>query len=265
MRRGDEVLLQHRAAWSHEGDTWAVPGGALDSHESALAGALREAAEEAGVPAGSVRARHAWTIDHGSWAYTTVVTDAVGPIQERRMDAESEDLRWVRIRDVAGMRLHSGFAAGWPHLEPLLSRREVVVVDAANVVGSRPDGWWRDRAAAAGRLVDLVTGLASSGVPAATGLVSHLPGRSAAWPDWVVVLEGDARGAASPSGSMVTVLDAPGCGDDAVVEQCVALRARGLSVTVVTSDRGLCERVLSVGATTAGVRTLTSLLGPDRD
>ncbi len=40
-------MLQHRAAWTHEGGTWALPGGARDSHEDAVAAALREAVEEA--------------------------------------------------------------------------------------------------------------------------------------------------------------------------------------------------------------------------
>ncbi|PNG19000.1 NTP pyrophosphohydrolase, partial [Streptomyces cahuitamycinicus] len=44
----------------------------------------------------------------------------------------------------------------------------LVVVDAANVVGSVPDGWWRDRRGAAERLRDR---LASEGVPAVSGPV----------------------------------------------------------------------------------------------
>jgi len=44
-----EVLLQLRAAWTHGGGTWALPGGALDSHEDSVTGAAREAWEEVGV------------------------------------------------------------------------------------------------------------------------------------------------------------------------------------------------------------------------
>ena len=44
------VLLQHRAAWTASGDTWGIPGGARDSHESPAEGALREACEETGIP-----------------------------------------------------------------------------------------------------------------------------------------------------------------------------------------------------------------------
>ncbi|WP_258222948.1 NUDIX domain-containing protein, partial [Microbacterium sp. HMWF026] len=41
------VLLQHRVAWSHFGNTWALPGGARHQGESARDGALRESGEEA--------------------------------------------------------------------------------------------------------------------------------------------------------------------------------------------------------------------------
>ena len=47
--RGGTILLQHRAPWVHNGDTWGIPGGARDSHESILDGAKREAREELGI------------------------------------------------------------------------------------------------------------------------------------------------------------------------------------------------------------------------
>jgi len=250
--------MQHRAAWSHEGGTWAVPGGALDVGETPLQGALREAGEEAAVPAGAVRPRHAWTIDHGTWAYTTLITEAVAAIVPQRLDGESEELRWVRVRDVSALPLHSGFAAGWPHVQPLLARHEVVVVDAANVVGSRPDGWWNDRAGAAQRLLDALGALASRGLAPAGGLLAALPGRSAAWPEWVVVLEGQARGAQAPS--TVAIVAASASGDDTIVEQATSAAKRGRHVTVVTADRALRERVAAAGAGSVGPRALLALL-----
>jgi 8-oxo-dGTP diphosphatase len=266
VRRGGDVLLQHRAAWSHEGGTWAVPGGALDLDESALAGALREAAEEAAVPAESVQPRHAWTVDHGTWAYTTVVAEAVGPIVPRRLDGESEELRWVSVDEVTSLRLHSGFAAGWARVASLLDRHEVVVMDAANVVGSTPDGWWRDRAGAAARLLSSVEtwsseGLAQAGESSGHGspsspLVEPVAGRTRAWPDWVVVLEGQATGAVSQPGSSVAVVRAQGSGDDTIVDVAQRQVARGGHVTVVTADRALQARVESVGARHVGPRAL---------
>lgn len=105
----------------------------------------------------------------------------------------------------------------------------VLVVDAANVVGSVPDGWWRDRAGAAARLH--------------AALVAD-PG---AYDRVVLVLEGRAR-AGSPAGDEgpVTTVHAPGSGDDTIAEQCRALAADGLAVTLATADRGLIERVPGV-------------------
>lgn len=258
VHRGTEVLLQHRALWSHEGGTWAVPGGALDLGETPLQGALREAAEEAGVPAASVRPRHAWTIDHGTWAYTTLVTDAIGPIEPQRLDGESEELRWVAVREVATMPLHSGFASGWPSVSLLLARHEAVVVDAANVVGSVPDGWWNDRVGAAHRLLAAVERLDQQGMPASSGVLPDVSGRTHSWPDWVVVLEGRARDAVSPGGPETVA--AEGSGDDAIVDVVAQRRRRGQDVTVVTADRGLAERVVALGARTVGPRALLSTL-----
>lgn len=263
--------MQHRAAWSHEGGTWAVPGGALDVGESPLQAALREAGEEAAVPSESVRPRHAWTVDHGTWAYTTVVAESVGTIVERRLDNESQELRWVRMREVASLPLHSGFAAAWPHVHPLLTRDELVVVDAANVVGSRPDGWWNDRVGAAQRLLEGIGARAPSGVSPADGLLDDVAGRSAGWPDWLVVLEGQARAAAAhpaasdaPASSRVDALAAPGSGDDAIVASAAEAVARGRDVTVVTADRVLRERVATVGARSVGPRALLALLDGGR-
>ncbi|MDI5943822.1 hypothetical protein QLR68_37990, partial [Micromonospora sp. DH15] len=73
----------------------------------------------------------------------------------------------------------------------------LLIVDAANVVGSRPDGWWRDRAGATARLRDALVPLAESGVP------PHLPGPA----EVVLVVEGAARGVPAVPG--VRVVAAP--------------------------------------------------------
>jgi hypothetical protein len=110
----------------------------------------------------------------------------------------------------------------------------VLLVDAANVVGSRPDGWWRDRAGAAARLL---TRLAA------------LPGHRLTGPDGdeltctevVAVLEGQARDVLAPDG--VAVVRALGIGDDAIVEEASRRAAEGDSLLVVTADRELRERL----------------------
>lgn len=119
---GARVMLQHRATWTHEGGTWAVPGGARDSDEDAVTAALREAAEEAALDPAHVRPYEEWIDDHGGWSYTTVVAAALGRIDPRPANRESIDVRWWPIEAVAGLDLHSGFAAAWPRLRDLLQR-----------------------------------------------------------------------------------------------------------------------------------------------
>lgn len=110
-----QVLMQHRAPWTNDGDTWGLPGGARDSHESAGQAALREAAEEAGVPADAVAVRGELSDDHGGWSYVTVIADALSEVTVVP-NAESVALRWVEEDDVDQLRLHPGFAATWPEL-----------------------------------------------------------------------------------------------------------------------------------------------------
>ena len=114
----------------------------------------------------------------------------------------------------------------------------VIVVDVANVVGSRPDGWWRDRAGAARRLHEQISASAVSPV--------------------VLVLEGAARSGLEPQNvAGVEVLHALGSGDDRIVEAVEEIRAAGCdTVTVVTSDRDLRRRVVERGADVVGPRWL---------
>jgi len=112
----------------------------------------------------------------------------------------------------------------------------VLLVDAANVVGSRPDGWWRDRAGATVRLLDRL---------------ARLTGRQVAGPDGgpldctgvVAVVEGRARDVSAPAG--VRVVRAPGSGDDALAGCARELAGQGRAVLVVTADRGLRDRLRS--------------------
>lgn len=111
----------------------------------------------------------------------------------------------------------------------------MLLVDAANVVGSRPDGWWRDRPGAAARLV------AQLRQAVADGALS---------PPVLVVLEGAAR-EGEPEGveGEVEVVHAHGSGDDRLVEVASSADA---PVTLVSADRELGERARRVGADVAG-------------
>jgi 8-oxo-dGTP diphosphatase len=110
------VLLQHRAAWSHNGGTWGLPGGALHQGEDAVAGALREAHEEAAVPAKDVSILFTSVLDVGYWSYTTVVLLVRKPFDPVISDPESIELRWVPLSEVESNELHPGFGAVWPEL-----------------------------------------------------------------------------------------------------------------------------------------------------
>jgi hypothetical protein len=118
-----------------------------------------------------------------------------------------------------------------------------IVVDAANVIGSRPDGWWRDRAGAAVRLHAALARLAATGRPV-------LPG-SPDPPGFVLVLEGAARAAVSRIGpaERVRVVLADGSGDDTIVAVVRELPGRRV---VVTADRELRRRCVAEGAQTEG-------------
>ena len=115
------VLLQHRAPWSHGGDTWGVPGGAISRGETPTEAALRETVEETRLDVEQLELGRAHVDDHGSWSYTTII--AVAPAElPVRLDAESVELRWVPVQEVAGYPLHPAFAAAWPTLQLWLER-----------------------------------------------------------------------------------------------------------------------------------------------
>jgi len=114
-------------------------------------------------------------------------------------------------------------------------RRPLLVVDAANVIGSRPDGWWRDRPAAVRRLLKAITDGTDDTV------------------DIVLVVEGQAREGVAPGvHAGVEVVHAAGSGDDEIVRVVAAEKRR--PVTVVTADRLLRERVTALGARVLGPR-----------
>ena len=250
------ALLQHRAEWSHQGGTWGVPGGARSSAEPATAAALREAEEEAAVRPSDVTLTHTWVDDHRTWSYTTVVGHASHRVPARPSDPESKEIRWVRIDEVAELPLHPGFAAAWAHLQSQAPRRLVLLVDVANVMGSRPDGWWHDRLGAATRLRDEIADTATDGLPAdALGL----PGDTW-WPEVLLVVEGQARGLQPVPG--VEVHAAPRDGDELLTALAAAqVIERPLDhVVAVTADRELRSRLENAGASVVGPNAVLSAL-----
>lgn len=111
------ILLQLRAAWTHGGGTWALPGGALDSHEDPVTAAAREAWEEAGIHPSSIAVKGIFSDDHGNWRYDTVIAHTDGDAGAHDANMESDEVRWVPIDEVAGYDLHPGLAASWVELQ----------------------------------------------------------------------------------------------------------------------------------------------------
>ncbi|WP_280382042.1 NUDIX hydrolase [Nocardia wallacei] len=137
---GAMVLLQHRAPWSHQGGTWALPGGARDSHETSVHAAVREAQEEAGIVPEAVRVRgeRVTATAPSGWTYTTVVADVAEPLATTA-NRESAELAWVPEEEVDARPLHPGFAAAWPDLRAASARISLDgIPDAATVAAALP-------------------------------------------------------------------------------------------------------------------------------
>jgi 8-oxo-dGTP diphosphatase len=219
-----------------------------------------------------------FTDDHGGWSYTTVLAEADHQFPVFPDDEESDEVAWVPSDRVGALDLHPGLAAHWAELAGQLSP-VTIIVDSANVVGSRPDGWWRDRIGATVRLRDQLSLLVTGGLtelppgmdPAASpgGVVveggeggelarmadgqTHLR-----WlPEVVLVVEGAARPAAEAEPGQVRVLAASGSGDDTIAV--LADHTPGRRV-VITADRELRQRCLAAGAAVAGPAWLLGLL-----
>jgi len=115
-----EIFLQHRAPWVHNGDTWGIPGGARDSHESVTEAAMREAHEETGIKPAHLTPLSLFTDDHGDWRYDTVIASAHSEISADSPNDESQEMRWVALSEVTMLDLHPSFSKTWFELRQLL-------------------------------------------------------------------------------------------------------------------------------------------------
>jgi len=115
-------MLQKRSAMAHEGGSWSCAGGALDEGETSYAGALREAAEEVGVPPGTPLLLGEFVFQPATdWSYTTIVVEVDEPFGES-MNFETDAVDWFRLDQVDQLALHFGFASAWPHLQEIIKR-----------------------------------------------------------------------------------------------------------------------------------------------
>ena len=247
------VLLQKRSRLSIGGGTWGVLGGARHSHEDPIEAALREASEESTLSPSAVRVHWLDGEDHGGWSYETVIGSVPRRIEVGPRSFESAKVEWVPASEMERKNLFPPFAESWKRLRRSLYR-VVLVVDTANVMGSRADGWWRDRRGAAERLRDEIAAVDGfTGVPGAVADICY--------PSIVMVAEGAARGV--PPADGVDVVSAPGSGDDTIAEL-AAPGAPDERRLVVTADRELRARCEAAGATVIGPRWLLDTIGQAR-
>ena len=276
---GPSVLLQLRSWWTSHGGSWGLPGGARDSHESPVRAALREAVEECAIDPAAVRVQALLADRHGGWTYHTAVASAAGQIAASSVSDETSEVAWVPVGEVGRLPLHPGLAEQWPALRSWLYP-VTVVVDIANVMGSRPDGWWRDRAGAATRLLAQIAELSVKGAEVLPEGIGG-PAFERWFPRFVAVLEGaaarsgeddtegdgDGMGGEGAAGcgdgplaaGQPVVVRARGSGDDEIVRQAAAYADQGPTL-VVTADRELRSRCVAVGAAVTGPRWLLGLL-----
>lgn len=247
------VLLQRRAWWTPGGKTWGMFGGAGHRREDAIETALRETAEESTLPPDAARVHGIVTDDHGGWAYHTVFGSVPSLIDVRPASNETMEAAWVPVPEVTRLQLFPAFAKAWPQLRGGVLR-PVVVVDCANVMGARADGWWKDRAGAATRLRDELGTLAENGTTEVDPFHRCLP-------EIILVVEGAARGIGSGA-TKIRVVDAPRTGDDTIVDL-VAERDPDVRYLVVTADRELRRRCEAEGAECLGPRWLLSQLSTE--
>ena len=123
--RDKTILMQHRAPWVHNGDTWGIPGGARDSHETPTEAALREAHEEIGIHTNLVEPIEVFNDEHNGWSYDTVISKAHIDLVAHEQNDESLQVEWVEFDLVSAKNLHPSFAKTWP---ALLARLKIIFI-----------------------------------------------------------------------------------------------------------------------------------------
>lgn len=247
VHHNDLVLLQHRSEQSLGANTWGLFGGARDSDEDPVTAALRETSEESTLDTALLHVRGVINEDHGGWGYDTVVADIDTLPDVAPRSWETRGARWVPADELTDLDLFPPFARSWPRVQHAM-RRTVLIVDTANVMGSRNDGWWRDRHGAATRLRDQIDRLTEF----------PLKPFDVARPELLMIVEGKAKGIGD--GTKVTVIDSPGEGDDTIVATAEEQNDATVDVYVVTADRELRRRCEAVGATALGPKWLLNQL-----
>lgn len=278
---GSLVLLQHRSQWSHQGGTWALPGGAMDSDETPAQAALREADEECMLDPKLVVPRGMYSEEHGGWTYHTVLAQAAEPFQVYPDAHEADEAVWRPASEVDQLDLHPGFAACWPVLRAALLPL-TVFVDGTGSADERPvAGNTAEPAAAARHLRAYLTELTRAGLAALPDGVGA-PALARWYPDYVLLLAGaaaadlapavaadTANGAARPSRNQAPVVRRADVRMVAVADPAQAADViTGLTATppgrrlVVSGRADVRDRAAAAGAAVADLDWLLGLRTP---
>lgn len=177
-------LLQKRSPYVQHGGTWSVPGGAILPGDTPLDTGIHETEEEIGaIP--DVKPVRAIVVQHGGWAYTTIIADAphmFEPEGSGSTEWESSGTDWLTADELADVKLHPGFASTWP-----------IIVESEGMIASgalQAAGLWAEdkHPRAAGKFAKK-----SGGAAPAKKAAAPAPGRGPARP-----AQGPGRGPSAP-------------------------------------------------------------------
>ena len=242
------VLMQHRAQWAHQGGTWALPGGAMDSEETPAEAALREADEECMLDPKLVVPRGMYSDEHGGWAYHTVLAQAAEPLRVRSDAYESDEAVWLPAGEVDQLDLHPGFAATWPLLREALQPRTVFVDGTGAVTGSD------DPADVGRRLHAQLTELTRSGVAVPPDGIPA-PALARWYPDYVLVL-GEAAAAGAASSAAAEEARRPKWTSRVTWDQPLTVRTAEIRIVAVADGAQASDVITDLASDTQG-RSLT--------
>ena len=137
---GTQVLLTLRSAEVHQGNTWSIPGGAIDAADAdPHAAACREIEEELGFDVSAMPVIGWHSFECGGWTYTTVLLITAATVPLTAHGWETEDVVWFDVGEVdrlaAGEALHPSFAASWPALRRLVTTSRATGLEATPSAG----------------------------------------------------------------------------------------------------------------------------------
>ncbi len=136
----------------------------------------------------------------------------------------------------------------------------MIVVDAMNVIGSKPDGWWKDRGGALARLVGALVAADFEEWVVVVADGRPVPGLHAGTRGNVELRYAGRSDPDAADDEIIALLTELNCGEaDSRGDELVSRGEQG--VTVVSSDRALIARAEQLGARCEGARSFRRRIG----